>query len=673
MKNEESGSTIVLSIIVIAVLAMCVAGALDYTVQSLRDAQQSNARNQAVAAATGALDLAFMQWREACRQQENVVLTATAITTSTSVPWTAPSYTYLTGSNAYGGSFMNIKGVSNPVVVTLGAVNATDPNAISNAIAAMSGSGTPIQTPTPSNAQSITLPTYSYLAKATATFQDLLSKSGTNSVSVYRVFKKMTESPWQYAVFYNNDLEVNPGATMNITGSVQTNGNLYTGGSGGANNLTFLGPVNYAKYWDPAGEFDPTDTAANGSTPVPPTPPPTGILPTAGPAQLPQNANLLGSPSSVNGLQDGYHELIEPWPPVTSPGVWSPSSATDPLGATTNPDGTTNPSERTFNQAGVRIMVTGTSRAHPTVNIYDSSGNLCTSSSPAGSTDLAIYNTFTASTANNISVTTHGNTGTATTAITTNASNGTLYDAREGTTVNLTTLDISKITSALTTGGALFGTNCNIIYIDDTYAPSTGPGTNAVEIINGYNVPTNGVTIVSGNPVYIQGDFNTAPTAAAVANVRSNLSSSNPLDPEAPGYTPQSCAIMADAVTILSNNWSNSVTSSMPTPTNTTVNAAILSGNVTSAQAGSGQTFTYSGGVENFPRFLENWSGVYFTYYGSMVELFTSMQGTGVWKTTGNYYNAPHRQWYFNVNYYQTPPPGTFKVISYIKSRWFIQ
>ena len=32
----------------------------------------------------------------------------------------------------------------------------------------------------------------------------------------------------------------------------------------------------------------------------------------------------------------------------------------------------------------------------------------------------------------------------------------------------------------------------------------------------------------------------------------------------------------------------------------------------------------YSGGVENFPRFLENWSGSTFTYNGSMVVLYLS-------------------------------------------------
>jgi hypothetical protein len=110
----------------------------------------------------------------------------------------------------------------------------------------------------------------------------------------------------------------------------------------------------------------------------------------------------------------------------------------------------------------------------------------------------------------------------------------------------------------------------------------------------------------------------------------------------------------------------------MDPASNTTVNTALMAGIVSSSRSGSGQTFGYTGGVENFPRFLENWSNKNFTYYGSMVELFNSMEGTGVFQEPGTYYNPPNRQWYFNVSYYTTPPPGTFKVISYVKSRWII-
>ena len=194
----------------------------------------------------------------------------------------------------------------------------------------------------------------------------------------------------------------------------------------------------------------------------------------------------MGVASSTPGLEDGYHEIIEP--PPASPAV-------DPLAGTS-----TDPSERYYNQAGVKIMLTGTSRSNPTVSIYDAAGNQCTSTSAVGSTDLAIYNTF------------HS-------AITTTA---TLQDARQNATIHLTTLNISNITSAL--NGSLYGHGCNIVYLDDKTANPSGGVNCGVELINGYNMPSGGLTVVSDNPVYIQGDYNTASTSANIANVPSNAS-----------------------------------------------------------------------------------------------------------------------------------------------------
>jgi len=56
-----------------------------------------------------------------------------------------------------------------------------------------------------------------------------------------------------------------------------------------------------------------------------------------------------------------------------------------------------------------------------------------------------------------------------------------------------------------------------------------------------------------------------------------------------------------------------------------------------------------------------------------MVQLFNSMQATAVYKEPGPYYDPPIRQWYFDINFYSYPPPGTFEVITYAKSRWFIE
>ena len=99
-------------------------------------------------------------------------------------------------------------------------------------------------------------------------------------------------------------------------------------------------------------------------------------------------------------------------------------------------------------------------------------------------------------------------------------------------------------------------------------------------------------------------------------------------------------------MTVLSNSWSDanaagstsrlSAAVSLP---HTTVNAAIMAGNKDTVGT------QYSGGVENFMRFLETWSGKTLTYAGSLTCLWQSQQATGNWPGTGTVYNPPTRNW----------------------------
>jgi hypothetical protein len=186
--------------------------------------------------------------------------------------------------------------------------------------------------------------------------------------------------------------------------------------------------------------------------------------------------------------------------------------------------------------------------------------------------------------------------------------------------------------------------------------------TRGIRIKNGSKIPATGLTIASNNPVYIQGDFNTG------GNPPSN--SGNPADavtPQVSGYMRASCSILADAINILSNAWNDANAGTAPQASNTTINAAIVSGIVPTAPVGGDGS--YSGGAENFPRFLENWTGNSLTYYGSMVELYKSQQSTGEW-TCCSVYSPPIRQWYFDNNFKTKPPPGTIMLYSYVKGKW---
>src|SRR5439155_19045027 len=80
----------------------------------------------------------------------------------------------------------------------------------------------------------------------------------------------------------------------------------------------------------------------------------------------------------------------------------------------------------------------------------------------------------------------------------------------------------------------------------------------------------------------------------------------DPTKPTASGYTRAPAAIIADAITVQSNAWNdgNSDKSlSSRVASHTTVNAALIGGIVPSSGG------NYSGGAENFVRFMENWSG----------------------------------------------------------------
>ena len=157
----------------------------------------------------------------------------------------------------------------------------------------------------------------------------------------------------------------------------------------------------------------------------------------------------------------------------------------------------------------------------------------------------------------------------------------------------------------------------------------------------------------------------------------SNASTPDQTQPTISGTTQKPAAIVADAVTILSNAWDdatvNSSSSAVTAASRTTVNSAFMTG-IVSTTGTEGSPGDYSGGAENFPRFLENWSGVEFTYWGSMVEMFQSQQANQPWGKS-NVYSAPKRRWNFDTGLVNNPPPGTPLLVSYSKidGRWFLQ
>jgi len=127
-------------------------------------------------------------------------------------------------------------------------------------------------------------------------------------------------------------------------------------------------------------------------------------------------------------------------------------------------------------------------------------------------------------------------------------------------------------------------------------------------------------------------------------------------------------SLVADAITVLSDNWQDANSTSgvgSRNATATTVNAAFLTGVVETTDA------NYSGGMENFPRFLETWGSTVFTYNGSMIKMFPSQYATGPWGE-GNVYVPPTRNWAYDVNFDDPTklPPLTPSLLKVVRGQW---
>lgn len=179
---------------------------------------------------------------------------------------------------------------------------------------------------------------------------------------------------------------------------------------------------------------------------------------------------------------------------------------------------------------------------------------------------------------------------------------------------------------------------------------------------------TGGLSMATERPLYILGDYNTTVWRPAAIMGDAITFLSNPPNP-AMAQTPGSLATRCSAAA----GWCDTLqTTFQQRPARpTTVRAALLAGHSATpcdyARAGCSSP-SYGGGLENFPRFLENWGGVTFTYTGSLVSLYRSRFVFGLWGNEANagfgsgiYYSAPTRQWSFDVNFRfpERLPPGT--------------
>jgi hypothetical protein len=90
--------------------------------------------------------------------------------------------------------------------------------------------------------------------------------------------------------------------------------------------------------------------------------------------------------------------------------------------------------------------------------------------------------------------------------------------------------------------------------------------------------------------------------------------------------------------------------------------------------AGNTAESRLSGGMHNFPRFLENWGGRRFNFVGSLIPLWRSTQALGQYNADSTIYSPPIRDWAFDISFLAPDrlPPGT-PMFQYIEHTGFRQ
>lgn len=621
-KSLIKGSALVMTMLVIFIAVACIGTAMHVTTTTVRQTDSSRDFSTVRSAAEGALDFAYGVWVE----KVNTTYGPVSNKTLSDALVTVPSFP---ASNGVSVSYDTGAGYSGPQITAI------DLAQFGKAYGPSTMNTNPPSTKVPliDNFGKNKYPGWlgmntSYLASVQ--MSATLLGNRTVKYGLKRAISYTTVPLFQATAFFEDTLELYHPAPMTIDGLVHTNGKAWvsqaSNGGSSSSSLTFTGNLSYAAgYQDSTAPYpaddpvwrqthDPVTNWWSGYKPNTAFTPnyPTGFdkqvseVTRIEPLGVDLTALLAATPppynATTNHNSDSARELIEP-----------PNTYVNPIThviTSTNsfPDPQPIADRRVYNKAGIRIRI-----------------------SKSGSTTV-----YTVTTANGTSLTAAQKT--ALTSALSQTTGNTFYDRREATYVDVTSFDLS---AAKTTLNAATGFN-GILYIDDITATGyTDP--KAIRLINGATLPSNGLTVGSQNPVYIQGDYNTSGTRVP-------------------------SAVFADAVTVLSNAWndanSNAALSSR-NATSTTVNTAIVAGFVPSEWTNpvTQETYGYSGGLNNFPRFLESWSNNTFTYKGSMIELFASGVATGQWDT-GSVYAPPIRAWTFDANFVDNPPPGSLTAVS---------
>jgi hypothetical protein len=206
-------------------------------------------------------------------------------------------------------------------------------------------------------------------------------------------------------------------------------------------------------------------------------------------------------------------------------------------------------------------------------------------------------------------------------------------------------------------------------------------------LTRGANLP-GPLTIASDQAIYVQGDYNCNVLPLDPATNGLERRSCRPNDTLTTGWEPnpdqaetvdkiwQPAAVMADSLNVLSNNCVNNnnlldcgVAGNQPGALSATIYSAFLSGVDTTNGS------SYNGGLENYPRFHENWggsAGQRLFYRGSFVGLDLPEHVSGRW--SNQVYTPPARRWAYESKFDDpTRLPPLAPRFVYLKQELFVR
>lgn len=481
---------------------------------------------------------------------------------------------------------------------------------VSTYVAEAAGNPTLIRIPSGERYENLNAQEYSYYIHSVA-------KSDKNDPQAIlgMHFRSRLVPMFQFAAFYNKDLEIHPGPPMSLAGPVHSNGDLYLGSSVGG--LDILGRVTTAGNLYQGRKTDMICYDGGVRVPDP------GTL-TAFPA-CPGSATVQYAQSTLDA---GWNGMIE--------------TQVDTL--TVPPPEAFDPGDYYWEHADLRIVLEVALDGTTSIELRDADNGVdipgtATLTGCGPSTDRAVGTT------------------------------DTFYSLREGKSIRMLEVDVSRLLDCLQVNPGLMDgktlddtTEAGLVwYLTVEGQQSPGINSYGVRVRDGRRIASTvggapqvrGLSVVTDQAAYVWGDFN------AVAK--------------------RPAAVMADTINVLSAAWEDGdhnfpLGNAARNASETTVNAAFLSGtDVTGGVDGAaGQNGAYNGGLENYPRLQENWSNVTLRYRGSFVSLNAPRHVDGAHDP--DHYLPPDRDWSYDVDFNNSInlPPLTPQFV-YLRQEMFLR